>query len=205
MTFARTIADILSLAIATQKQFEDEKKLQKKSDLLAEMALCTEKFLLSKSLNEMFTDTFEIMGNATQVDHLFYYEKEQNTKLIRQKYKWSKKRIPLQITKLQDFNEEHLSEIIIKAKKKKLLKTKTSKLKNTFFKRLLVANEIKSILIVPIFTTFILGIIYIYVISVPIGACMDWLVKFLTINLCLLGTTWKTTYFPFDIPLFYLG
>ena len=88
LTFARTIADILSLAIATQKQFEDEKKLQKKSDLLAEMALCTEKFLLSKSLNEMFTDTFEIMGNATQVDHLFYYEKDQNTKLIRQKYKW---------------------------------------------------------------------------------------------------------------------
>ena len=151
LTFARTIADILSLAIATQKQFEDEKKLQKKSDLLAEMALCTEKFLLSKSLNEMFTDTFEIMGNATQVDHLFYYEKDQNTKLIRQKYKWSKKGIPLQITKLQDFNEEHLSEIFIKAKKKKLLKTKTSKLKNTFFKRLLVANEIKSILIVPIY------------------------------------------------------
>ena len=52
---------------------------------------------------------------------------------------------------MQDFNEEHLSEIFIKAKKKKLLKTKTSKLKNTFFKRLLVANEIKSILIVPIY------------------------------------------------------
>ncbi|TAF69688.1 MAG: PAS domain S-box protein, partial [Flavobacterium sp.] len=151
LTFARTIADILSLAIATQKQFEAEKKLQKKSDLLAEMALCTEKFLLSKSLNEMFTDTFEIMGNATQVDHLFYYEKDQNTKLIRQKYKWSKKGIPLQITKLQDFNEEHLSEIIIKAKKRKLLKTKTSKLKNSFYERLLIANEIKSILFVPIY------------------------------------------------------
>ncbi len=151
LTFARTIADILSLAIATQKQFEAEKKLQKKSDLLAEMALCTEKFLLSKSLNEMFTDTFEIMGNATQVDHLFYYEKDQNTKLISQKYKWAKKGIPLQITKLQDFNEEHLNEITTKAKKKKLLKTKTSKLKNSFFKRLLIDNEIKSILIVPIF------------------------------------------------------
>ena len=46
-----------------------------------------------------------------------------------------------------------------------------------------VSNTIKTImpiLIVPIFTTFILGIIYIYVISVPIGACMDWLVKFLS-------------------------
>lgn len=32
------------------------------------------------------------------------------------------------------------------------------------------------ILIIPILTTFILGIFYIYVISVPIGAAMDWLV-----------------------------
>ena len=58
-----------------------------------------------------------------------------------------------------------------------------------------VSNTIKTImpiLIVPIFTTFILGIIYIYVISVPIGACMDWLVKFLSGmqggNAVLLGT-----------------
>nr|WP_315176405.1 PAS domain S-box protein [uncultured Flavobacterium sp.] len=151
LTFARTIADILSLAVATQKQFEAEKKLQNKSDLLAEMALCTEKFLLSKSLHEMFTDTFEIMGNATQADHLFYYEKDANTQLIRQKFKWAKKGIPLQITKLQDFNAEHLQEITSKAQKKKTFKSKTSKLKNSFFKQLLIANEIKSILIVPIY------------------------------------------------------
>lgn len=151
LTFARTIADILSLAIATQKQFEAEKKLQKKSDLLAEMSLCTEKFLLSKSLNEMFTDTFEIMGNATQVDHLFYYEKDNNTQLISQKFKWARKGVPLQITKLQEFTEEHLDEIVSKANKKKIFKNKTSKLKNSFLKRLLIANEIKSILIVPIY------------------------------------------------------
>ncbi|MGL2986782.1 PAS domain S-box protein [Flavobacterium sp. RSSA_27] len=151
LTFARTIADILSLAIATQKQFEAEKKLQKKSDLLAEMSLCTEKFLLSKSLHEMFTDTFEIMGNATQVDHLFYYEKDPKTQLISQKFKWAKKGIPLQITKLQEFSEEHLYKIVTKIHKKKLFKGKTSKLKNSFIKRILIANDIKSILIVPIY------------------------------------------------------
>ncbi|MBS6599977.1 MAG: PTS fructose transporter subunit IIC [Clostridium sp.] len=40
-------------------------------------------------------------------------------------------------------------------------------------------KSIMPILIVPIFTTFVLGIIYIYVISVPIGLAMDWLVKVL--------------------------
>ncbi|MEN8078565.1 PTS fructose transporter subunit IIC [Clostridioides difficile] len=45
-----------------------------------------------------------------------------------------------------------------------------------------VSNTIKAImpiLIVPIFTTFVLGILYIYVISVPIGIAMTWLVDVL--------------------------
>lgn len=37
-------------------------------------------------------------------------------------------------------------------------------------------RTIMPILIVPIVTTFILGVLYIYVISLPIGAAMDWLV-----------------------------
>ncbi len=46
-----------------------------------------------------------------------------------------------------------------------------------------VPNTIKTImpiLIVPIITTFVLGVFYIYVISVPIGAAMDWLVSYLS-------------------------
>lgn len=38
-------------------------------------------------------------------------------------------------------------------------------------------RTIMPILIVPIVTTFILGVAYIYIISVPIGAAMDWLIK----------------------------
>ncbi|EOL42297.1 PTS system, Fru family, IIC component [Enterococcus phoeniculicola] len=38
-------------------------------------------------------------------------------------------------------------------------------------------RTIMPILIVPVITTFLLGMIYIYVISVPIGAAMDWLVQ----------------------------
>jgi PTS system fructose-specific IIC component len=40
-------------------------------------------------------------------------------------------------------------------------------------------KTIMPILIVPIFTTFVLGMLYIYVIAVPIAAAMDWLVDFL--------------------------
>lgn len=41
-------------------------------------------------------------------------------------------------------------------------------------------RTIMPILIVPVITTFILGIIYVYIIAVPIGAAMDWLVKVLS-------------------------
>ncbi|MEB7805751.1 PTS fructose transporter subunit IIC [Mammaliicoccus fleurettii] len=40
-------------------------------------------------------------------------------------------------------------------------------------------KTIMPILIVPIFTTFILGVIYIYVIAVPISSAMNWLVDYL--------------------------
>jgi PTS system fructose-specific IIC component len=41
-------------------------------------------------------------------------------------------------------------------------------------------RTIMPILIVPVVTTFFLGMIYIYIIAVPIGAAMDWLVKVLS-------------------------
>lgn len=41
-------------------------------------------------------------------------------------------------------------------------------------------RTIMPILIVPVITTFFLGMIYVYIIAVPIGAAMDWLVKVLS-------------------------
>ena len=151
INFARTISDIILLQIASRKRYQAEIKLEYKSDLLSAMALCTEKFLLSKSVNEMFVETFEIMGKATKADHLFYYEKDFNTNLISQKFKWARKGIPCQITKLRTFTTENLQEIFTQINKKKYFKAITSKLEDSTLKEVLVANEIKSMLILPIY------------------------------------------------------
>ena len=151
ISFARTISDILCQQITSRKRYQAEIKLEHKSDLLSALALCTEKFLLSKSTNEMFAETFEIMGKATKADHLYYYELDAVTKLISQKYKWTKEGIPAQITKLQKFTTENLKEIIVKAKQKKHYKCITHKLEDSFIKNLLMANEIQSMLILPIY------------------------------------------------------
>ncbi|MDD5150205.1 MAG: PAS domain S-box protein [Flavobacterium sp.] len=151
INFARSISDIISLAILSKRRYVAEKKLKYKSDLLSAMTLCTEKFLSSKSINEMFIATYEIMGKATKADHIFYYELDFNTKLFSQKFKWSKEGIPSQITKLRKFSYENFKEIVANAKNKKSFKSITSQLEDSFFKELLIANEIKSILIIPIF------------------------------------------------------
>lgn len=151
INFARTISDIISLAITSQQRYKAEKRLEYKTELLSAMALCTEKFLLSKSLNEMFLETYQIIGEATKADHIYYYTNDPQTNLINQRFKWSKEGVTLQITELQSFTHENLKEILAKAKKRKVFKAITRKLKDSFFKKLLIDNEIKSILILPLY------------------------------------------------------
>ena len=88
INFARTISDFISLAIASQKRDEAEKKLKYKSDLLSAMAICTEKFLSSKDIDAIFDDVLIIMGKTTKSHRAYYYENDETTGLISQKYRW---------------------------------------------------------------------------------------------------------------------
>lgn len=151
INFARAISDIISLAILSERRIAIEKKLAYKSELLSAMALCTEKFLTSKNIDEMFVATYEIMGKATKADHLFYYELDLNTNSFNQKFKWAKEGMPVQITKLQPLTYDNLEEIITLAKRKKHFKAVIRKLDDSFFKDLMIKNDIKSILILPIY------------------------------------------------------
>lgn len=151
INFARTISDIISLQIASKKRYQAEKKLKYKSELLSAMALCTEKFLLSKSIDEMFKETFEIMGKATKRDHVSYYKLNPETNLFYQKFKWGKEGIPLQITDLRHFTFDDLREIVNQINTQKHFKCITRKLENSLLKTVLQSNEIKSLLILPIY------------------------------------------------------
>lgn len=151
VSFFRSISDIISLALEAQKRKQMEEKLAYKSELLSAMALCTENFLIKRNTIDMFVDTFEIIGNATNADHIYYYTTDPNTGLTSQQYKWGKDEIPLQITPLQKLSRDNIHEIIEKIEDKKPLNTFTRNLGDTFLKKLLLDNEIKSILILPLF------------------------------------------------------
>ncbi|WP_289661908.1 PAS domain S-box protein [Flavobacterium panacagri] len=160
INYARTISDVISLAISSQMRLEAERKLEFKSNLLSALSSCTEKFLLSKTTQQMFQETYDIIGKAAKVDHMYYYEKDPIYNTVSQKYKWSREGIEHQITPLRHMTEENLKEIYEAAQQKKILNTLTRHLNEGFFKTLLINNEIKSILILPlyindIFTGFI--------------------------------------------------
>jgi len=151
INYARTISDVISLAISSQMRLEAERKLEFKSQLLSALSLCTEKFLLSKTTQEMFQETYDLIGKAAKVDHMYYYERDFTTNTVSQKYKWSKSGVTHQITPLRQLTEDNLKEIYSVAQSKKILNTLTRKLDDTFFKQLLIDNEIKSILILPLY------------------------------------------------------
>lgn len=151
INYARTISDVISLAISSQMRLEAERKLEFKSHLLSALSSCTEKFLLSKTTHQMFQETYDIIGKAAKVDHMYYYEKDPIYNTVSQKYKWSREGVVHQITPLRHMTEDNLKEIYEAAQQKKILNTLTRKLDEGFFKTLLVNNEIKSILILPLF------------------------------------------------------
>ncbi|MEL1255856.1 PAS domain S-box protein [Flavobacterium sp. DGU38] len=151
INYARTIADVISLAISSQMRLKAERKLELKSQLLSALALCTEKFLLSKTIEEMFQETYNIIGKVANADHIYYYEKDFETNTISQKYKWSRAEDLNENIILQKFTETNLKEIVEKAQSRKILNTLTRQLDDSFFKNLLETHHIKSILILPLY------------------------------------------------------
>ncbi|MDD3005379.1 PAS domain S-box protein [Flavobacterium sp.] len=151
LTFIRSIIDIISLRRELQLRIDTEEKLNYKSQVWSIVSRFTEQFLASKTPFELFADTFASIGKATGVDHIYYYECDLNDELIRQKYKWGKEGIPLQISKLQSFTKENFKEIIEVAERKEPFISNVKDLDETFLKNLLVKNEIKSIIIWPLY------------------------------------------------------
>ncbi|MBS7787742.1 PAS domain S-box protein [Flavobacterium sp. CYK-55] len=151
IAYARTLCDLIVIGLESQRRLEVERRLAYKSELLSAIVVCTEKFLQSRNQHEIFEETYPLIGKVTGADHLYYYENDPKTQLINQKYKWGREGIPLQITPLRAFTHEQIIEITSQVKNRKPFNSFTRKLNEGFFKKLLIDNEIKSILILPVF------------------------------------------------------
>ena len=89
INFSRAIADSVAISFESKKRLEAEHKLKYKSELLAAMNLCTERFLNVKDIDKVFTDVLIIIGKATKSYRSFYYQNNPENNTISQKYRWT--------------------------------------------------------------------------------------------------------------------
>ncbi|MFV5689885.1 PAS domain S-box protein [Flavobacterium sp. ZT3R25] len=153
VNFARTISDIISLAIASQMRYEVDKKLEYKSELLSAMTICTEKLLNSNDINAIFSDVLIIMGKATKSNRAYYYENDENSGLISQKYRWSINNIKLTENniKLQNLPHEFFEELLTPLLNNQIFESTVSKIENESLRHKLSQVDVSSVILFPIF------------------------------------------------------
>jgi PAS domain S-box-containing protein len=153
INFARSISDIISLTMISHSRYETEKKLEYKSELFSAMALCTEKFLNSNDINDIFSDVLIIMGQATKSHRAYYYENDGNKGLISQKYRWIIHNVKLSENnvKLQNLPYEYFEELITPLLNNKIYRAVIPKIENISLRNKLINVDVASLILFPIF------------------------------------------------------
>lgn len=145
--------DITDLKQTEEKLLKSQKQLVYKSNLLSAIAKTTEKLLISKNIYGTLQESFELIGKATQVDRIYFFEKDIQLDFVNQKIEWARDTIIPQIDNplLQKVNIDHFPDL-----KNHLFHNQTyimlvSEIKDITFKELLISQGILSMLNIPIF------------------------------------------------------
>lgn len=153
INFARAIADIISLTVISHSRYETEKKLEYKSEMLSAMARCTEKFLNSNDIGDIFSDVLIIMGQATKSHRAYYYENDEKTGLISQKYRWviNNSSLTANNVTLQNLPHSFFEDVLTPLLNNKIYEAIIPKIENISVKNKLNNLEVVSIILFPIF------------------------------------------------------
>ena len=153
INFSRSVSDIIAIAFESKMRLDIENKLTYKSELLAAMTKCNEKFLNSNDIDAIFSDVLLIMGNATKSHRAYYYENDFNTNLISQKYRWAYNNSSLTENnpELQNIPHEFFEELILPILDNKIFEATVSKINNESLKNKLLQVDVISLILFPIF------------------------------------------------------
>ncbi|SFA91508.1 PAS domain S-box-containing protein [Flavobacterium swingsii] len=153
VSFARSIADIISLVVESKKRIETEQKLALKSEILLSIAKSTEKLLKSNNIHSILTDIFSIVAKSTKVDRIYYFENNPLQKTMSQKNEWVNTNIEAQINNPELQNMPHSeNELFINyLSKNKVYNAVIKDIKDEKIKKRLEKQNILTILIFPIF------------------------------------------------------
>jgi PAS domain S-box-containing protein len=153
INFCRSISDVIAIALESNMRLEIEKKTTYKSELLAAMTLCTDKFLNSKDIDAIFSDVLIIMGNATKSHRAYYYEKNENSDSISQKYRWiaNETKLTQNNQKLQNLPFSYFEELLIPLLDNKIYEAKVLQIENESLRDKLIQFDVISLILFPVF------------------------------------------------------
>ena len=153
INFARSVSDSIAIAIESQMRLETERNLAYKSELLSAMTLCTEKFINSNDINDIFNKILTIMGNATKSHRSSYFLYDSNSNTISQKYRWIKNHLTLveNNIKLQNIPCDYFQEIMDCIFENKIYSAVTQNIAVESLKKKLLEIGVTSIIAFPVF------------------------------------------------------
>lgn len=153
INFSRSVSDIIAIAFESKMRLDIEKKLTYKSELLAAMTKCTEKFLNSKDIDAIFSDVLIIMGNATKSHRAYYYKNNPTTESISQKYRWIYNNTSLTDNnpQLQNLPYAFFEDLLPPILNNTIYETAVSKIENESLKNKLINVGVISLILFPIF------------------------------------------------------
>ncbi len=153
INFARTVSDIITLALETIKRKKAEELIIYKSDLLTSITKTTEILLQTTNEDKVFEDSLRYVGEATNVDRVYYFKNNIETNRLSQIFEWTSKESLKEIDnpELQNIPHKAFPEFMEVIVKNKPYLSLVKDIPKGNFKSILEEQSILSILILPIF------------------------------------------------------
>lgn len=152
INFVRSIADVMTLSIETQKRLEAEQKLSYKNEMLSVITQITNKVLISKNNSEMFEGIIDSIGKVTKTERMSFFLNNENENTLEQKCRWTRESNG--ITELNPIlikvNQNAIPEVIEILKNNKPYHSIVKDIKDTATRKFLDKVNSKSILFLPI-------------------------------------------------------
>ena len=153
INFAKTVTEIIALAIETIKRKEAEDQIIYKNQILTAIAKVTSNLIRKKDPNQIFDQSLSLIAKAVNANRLYFFENNTNTNLMNQRFVWTSNPDLYNFNnqKLIDISHETYPHFMSKLLNKKVYKKIVHEIKEEKLKEVLQEQKIKSILIIPLF------------------------------------------------------
>jgi PAS domain S-box-containing protein len=144
--------------LAAQEEIQNaEKKAKYKSDLLRSVALSNQEFIKENDWAKAIENSFKYVGEAVKVDRVYYFKKsdasDNNQILVSQVVEWTDGKAKAEINNpdLQNVPLDIFDELKDPLLKNEVVQLKVKNIKAEALKEMLEGQEIKSLVLTPIF------------------------------------------------------